>query len=106
MKTDEMLREFVRALWLRNTSERLCAIAFHQKYGASPPMPVLRVEKISRCFRLCGFHHAHIAGALLKAAKHDGLLESAGHGKYRISVKGEDLIVSRQLDKAEGEPSM
>ena len=52
-------------------------------------------------FIQCGFHKpSQMPVAVFDAKKKQGLVENAGHGAWKISTQGENLII-RKIEEAE-----
>jgi hypothetical protein len=98
--TTQTMRQFVRSIDLTSMSQKIAAIAYYQKhYGANP---TFTPKDMGGFFTHCGFQRpAQMPVALFDAKRKYGYVESSGHGMYRVSTQGENLIVGKIEAKPE-----
>jgi hypothetical protein len=88
------LRQFVRALNLANTSERIAAIAYY--VNKIEGRPGFSPKDMSGWFTMCGFQKpAQMPVAMFDTKRKYGYTESSGRGNWRISTQGENLIIAK-----------
>jgi hypothetical protein len=91
---NQTMRQFVRKLNLTNQSERIAAIAYYQSRHAA--IPTFSPKEMGEWFLQCGMQRPQqMPVAVFDAKKKYGFLESAGHGSWKISTQGENLIVGK-----------
>jgi hypothetical protein len=91
----QTMRQFVRSLPLDNAAERIAAIAYYVKTqeGRESFAP----KEMSEWFTHCGLQKpAQMPVAIFDAKRKYGYLESGGHGKWRLTTGGENLVVGKQ----------
>lgn len=94
------LKQFVRSLRLGNTAERISVIAYHMKHNENRDS--FSPKEMSAWFTMCGLAKPNqMPVALFSAKKRHGYVESSGHGRFRISTNGENLVVGK-LNATEG----
>lgn len=93
----QTVRQFVRALDLGNTSEKIAAIAYYLKNFEAKDS--FAPKDMSDLFGVCGFQKPSQMGvALFDGKKRYGYVDSAGHGKWRVTTNGENLIIGKLND--------
>lgn len=96
------LRQFTRSIELDNISERIAAVAYYQKHYGSRPN--LSPKEANELFTQCGFQKpAQMPVAFFDAKRKYGYMESAGHGIWRVSTQGENLIIGKMEARNESE---
>lgn len=93
-ESTQTLRQFVRSLSLSNAAERIAAISYYQNKVAK--VPSVSPKEMGDLFTQCGFQKPkQMPVALFDSRRKYGYMESAGHGAWRISTNGENLIVGK-----------
>lgn len=93
--SDKTLRQFARSLGLSNTAERIAAIAFYVKQFEEKP--AFAPKEMATWFSQCGFEvPAQMNVAVHNAGKHQRFVENEGHGIWKITRAGENLVISKQ----------
>lgn len=92
------MREFARALRVTSLSERIAAIAAYvervEGKGFFSP------KEMSDWFTICGFEKPSQMGvALFDAKRKNGTLEKGGHGVWKLSTAGENLV-TRKMEES------
>jgi len=94
------MRQFVKSIVLTNISERIAAIAYYQKQHNSTPS--VSPKELAEFFVQCGFQKpVQMPVAVFDAKRKYGFMESVGHGRWRVSTQGENLIVGKLEAKSE-----
>jgi hypothetical protein len=94
----QTLRQFARGLQLDNTSERIAAIAYHMKQHDKP---TFSPKEMSDWFGICGFQKpAQMPVAVSDAKRKYMYLESAGHGAWKLTTNGDNLVIGK-MNQAE-----
>ena len=93
------LRQFVKSIPLTTASERITAIAYyfktHEAKNSFSP------KEMDNWFTMCGFPKpAQMPTAVFDTKRKSGYLENAGHGQWKLSNQGENLI-SGKMNEAE-----
>src|SRR5579863_1557531 len=90
----QTLRQFVRSLSFTSISEKLTAIAFYQ--GKVGGRMTFSPKEMGDWFTQCGLEKpAQMAVAVYDAKKKNGFVENAGHGSWKLSTQGENLIIRK-----------
>ena len=96
--TPSTMRQFVRSLTLGSISEKVAAIAFYQLKHLQKT--TFAPKEMSDWFTQCGLEKpGQMAVAVYDAKKKNGFVDNAGHGSWKISTQGENLII-RKLEEA------
>ncbi len=93
------VRQFVRAIQLNNVSERIAAVAYFMKNNEGRQS--FSPKEMNEWFGFCGFQKpAQMPVAVFDAKRKHGYTESAGHGQWKLSTNGENLVIGKlnQLD--------
>lgn len=92
------LREFARSIGPTTLTERIIAIAAYHKRHAG--RDTFSPKEMSDWFTICGFQKpAQMSVALFDAKRKYGFLDKAGHGQWRLSTAG-DNVVTRKLEES------
>lgn len=85
------LRQFVRPLRLDNAAERVAAIAFYKKTHEG--VDTFSPREMDGWFTQAGLQKpSQMPVAVFDAKRKYGYLESGGHGKWRLTNNGENLV--------------
>lgn len=88
------LRQFARSLSLGNAPERIAAVAYY--INKVEGRPSFSPKEMDGWFTMCGFQKpSQMAVALFDSKRKYGLTENIGHGMWRISNQGENLIIRK-----------
>jgi len=88
------LRQFVRSVPLLNTAERIAGVAYYMKDRES--RDTFSPKEMDNWFTIAGLQKpSQMPVGLFDARKRYGYVESAGHGKWRVTSQGENLVVGR-----------
>jgi hypothetical protein len=99
----QTMRQFVRSIDLGNISERIAAIGYYLKTHAN--RPCVSPKEMGDLFVQCGFQKpTQMAVAVFDAKRKYGFMESAGHGLWRISTQGENLIMGKLENAVNAQP--
>jgi hypothetical protein len=89
------LKQFIKSLHLQNTAERIAAIAYHEKHHENRES--FSPKEMGSWFTIAGLQKPNqMAVAVFDAKKRYGYLDSAGHGKWKLTPNGENLVVGKQ----------
>lgn len=88
------MRQFARSLPLANTAERLAVLAyFANKIEGKPSFAP---KEMDAWFTMCGFQKPNqMSVALFDGKRKYGYLQNVSRGSWKISQKGEELIVAK-----------
>jgi hypothetical protein len=90
----QTLRTFVKSLKLSSLAERITAIAYYQKHVLGRDF--FAPKDMADWFIQCGLQKpSQMPVAVFDAKKKQGLVENAGHGAWKISTQGENLIICK-----------
>jgi hypothetical protein len=93
------LKQFVRAIRLSNTAERIAAIAYHIRHQENRES--FSPKEMGAWFTMCGLAKPNqMPVALFGAKNRYGYVDSAGHGRFKLTTNGENLVVGK-LNAAE-----
>jgi hypothetical protein len=91
------LRQFVRALTLNNTAERVAAIAYY--VNKVEGRPSFSPKEMDGWFTMCGFQKpSQMSVALFDTKRKYGYADNAGRALWKISNQGENLIIAKLED--------
>jgi len=86
------IREFVKALPLKNNYEKIAAIVYHAIKITNKPW--VTVKEVEDWFGLCGFQKpTKMAFAMFDARRKYDYVESKGRDQWTIKTSGENLII-------------
>lgn len=94
------MRQFARSLALRNSAERIAALAYYAnkiegKQSFSP-------KEMDGWFTMCGFQKpAQMPVALYDAKRKYGYVDNIGRAMWKVSNQGENLIIAKVEDSRE-----
>jgi hypothetical protein len=91
------LRQFARSMTLNNAAERIAAIAYYVNKieGRQSFSP----KEMDGWFTMCGYQKpGQMSVALYDTKRKYGYADNAGHGAWRISNQGENLIIAKIED--------
>lgn len=88
------LREFARAVAPQNNYERIVAIAaYKQRYENRE---AFSPKEMGDWFMQCGFERpSQMAVAIFDARRKYGFLDKSGHGQWKLSTGGQNLVIRR-----------
>jgi hypothetical protein len=90
----QTIRQFVKSLGVSTASERIAAIAYYVKHQDGKD--VFSPKEMDGWFGICGLQKpAQMPVAVSDAKRHTGYVDNAGHGKWRITNNGENLVVGK-----------
>jgi hypothetical protein len=93
------MKQFSRQLQLENAYERVAAIAYYAKLYEN--RQAFSPKEMSDWFGHCGFAKPTQMGVVLFDAKRrHNYVESAGHGQYKLTTNGDNLVIGK-LNKVE-----
>jgi hypothetical protein len=95
------MKQFVKDLSLGSISEKICAIAYYQAtyMGKDTFSP----REMDMWFTHAGQEKpSQMSVGIFDARKRHGYVESAGHGIWRLSTPGENLIIRKMQDPVAG----
>ncbi|MEX2167873.1 MAG: hypothetical protein WD851_01060 [Pirellulales bacterium] len=88
------IKQFIRKLRLLNSAERIAAIAYYVKQYES--RDTFSPKEMSGWFTIAGqTKPSQMSVAVFDAKKKYGYLDSTGHGKWKLTPNGENLVVSK-----------
>ncbi len=91
---NKTLRQFVRALALNNTAERIAAIGYY--INKIEGRPGFSPKEMDGWFTMCGFQKpSQMPVALFDTKRKYGYADSVSRGTWRISNQGENLIIAK-----------
>lgn len=98
----QTLREFARSLTPTNLAERIAVIGYYvaKHDGKNTFSP----KEMANWFAMCGFEKpSQMSVAIFDARRKYGYLDSAGHGEWRLTTQGENLVIRKQEESQNGE---
>ena len=92
--SNQTMRDFARGLDLSSNSERIAAIAYYAT--KLEQRESFSAKDMGDWFTICGFQKpTQMPVALFDAKRKYGFLEKAGHGRWRISTQGENMVIGK-----------
>jgi hypothetical protein len=97
----QTLRQFARSIALNTASERIAGIAYY--YKTVEKRDSFSPKEMSEWFTHCGFQKpSQMPVAVFDCKRKSGYLENAGHGRWKLSNSGENLIIGKLEDRTNG----
>ena len=94
------MRQFVRSLSLGSMAEKIAAIGYYQKHVLS--RDTFSPKEMGDWFIQCGLQKpAQMPVAVFDAKKKSGLVDNAGHGVWKLSTQGENLVIRKMEESGE-----
>jgi len=92
--TGQTMKQFVRQLHLANHYERIAAVAYYAKLYEN--RQAFSPKEMAEWFGHCGFTKpAQMSVVVFDARRRHGFLETAGHGQYKLTTNGDNLIIGK-----------
>jgi hypothetical protein len=91
------LKQFVKKMHLRGASERIAAIAYYMR--GYEKRDTFSPKDMEGWFTIAGLQKPKLMPvAVFDAKRHNGYVDNASHGQWKLTVQGENLVAGKLHD--------